>query len=514
MNTILVMNLTGSVMALAYFLLKKIGGERLPKKTLYGFLRAIVLAFLIPLWPLGELYESVAILFPVNFTLQARFTSRDLVVLETEKGAMIFSHGLRMERNLVIAYLVIAIFMAAFWMIRDWWNQRGIRNAVAFGENRENPLLTKLCSEYGIRQKIECFSCEDRMVAAVLGIRRPLLLYKAPGTQLEQELMLSHELYHVKRGDVVWRVMANLVRGLHFWNPVVHLLWSELNVICEQSCDEWVIQGRDSAQRQVYAKLLVDYSGPSFAKSGATLLALGVFDTDPDNGKGDGLRDVGELWDVSSDDRTKHKESRLEKRIRLIMGYDEKNKLRRGVGNLLAGLLIFFCSLTTLAYENVRIYPVLEDMGANWTDGTEVTVFVDGKYEELFLEEDEIRYSAQYQDELGNIHPLTESESNVRSMYASRILSDETVTSDGVPVNKRSVNCGADEVWLQESRMIRECIDHEFEEVVMTYHTADSKGSCTVEVIAARRCAKCGAVEGKVEKRKTFSVNCTHTLSE
>lgn len=505
------MNLTGSVVTLSYFLLKKIGGDRLHKKTLYGFLCANILTFLVPLHLLGEFYKSIAILLPVDrsFSEQLLFTSRDLVVLETEEGAKIFSHGLRIERNLVFAYLAITVLMVAFWLFRDWWNQRGIRRAVAFGEIREDPILTKLRGDYGVRQKVECCACEDRTVAAILGIRRPVLFYKAPETRLEQELLISHELYHVKRRDVVWRVMADLVRGLHFWNPFVHLLWRELAVVCEQSCDEWVIQGRNNAQRSVYAKLLVDYSGPASSRAAGTLFAFGEAHVGKMNDRRDGGREAGDMMDVSSDDTMKGKVSCLERRIRLIIGYDEKKKIRRWVGNLLAGFLLFVCSLSTLAYEDVRFYPVQEEMKESWTNDTEVTVFAMRN-----LEEDEIRYPAQYQDEFGNIYPLTESEIAVQAVGGVWTFAVGTDTPDGRGGEARSGGSEADKIRLREDGTNGECTVHEFEDVVLTYHEADSKGGCTVKVMAARRCVRCGAVEDCVSERQSSYPFCGHSFQE
>ncbi len=471
MNTLIVMNLTGSVMMLAYFLLKKFGGDRLYKKTLYGFLRAIVLVFLVPLNLLGEFYKSVLFLLPMRQYPESRsyFSTRDLLVLESGDGIRFFSQALKYEGGIVIAYFAVAIGMTAFWLFRDWRSQRAIRRAAAFGERREDPVLTKLCRDYGIHGKIEYCPCEDRMAAAVMGIRRPLLLYKAPETRMEQELILSHELCHIKRHDMLWRILADLVRGLHFWNPAVYLLRKELNDLCEQSCDEWVIQGRSGAERSAYARLLVDYSGPMFSRKGKPMLALGEEDADKGAGKAGG----GKTCLCQTEKAVGRAESRLEKRIRLIVKFDKKKKLRRGIGSLLAGILLFACSLTTLAYKDILFYPVMPEAVQDLDTNTKVSIIFEPHEEEFELQIEDIRYPAQYEDADGKVCPLTE---------------------------------GAD-----AAGMGAECA-HEFEDVTLAYHTAGPGEGCSLEYYSAKRCVKCGKTEERVSLRSSQSRRCPHTL--
>ena len=468
MNTLIVMNLTGSVMMLSYFLLKKFSGDRLYKKTLYGFLRAIILTFLVPLNLLGELYKSVLLLLPMRQYSESRsyFSARDLLVLESGDGTRFFSQALKYEGGIVIAYFVVAIGMTAFWLFRDWRSQRGIRSAAAFGERREDPVLTKLCRDYGIHGKIEYCPCEDRMAAAVMGIRRPLLLYKAPETRMEQELILYHELCHIKRHDMLWRILADLVRGLHFWNPAVYLLRKELNDLCEQSCDEWVIQGRSGAERSAYARLLVDYSGPMFSVKRKPMLALGEEDADKGAGKAG-----GKTCPCQTEKAVGRAESRLEKRIRLIVKFDKKKKLRRGIGSLLAGILLFACSLTTLAYKDILFYPVMAEAVQGLDANVKVSIFFEPHEEEFEFPIEDIHYPAQYEDADGNIYPLTE--------------------------DADAAGAGA------------ECA-HEFEDVTLAYHTAGPDKGCFLEYYSAKRCVKCGKIEEQVRLKSSQILICPH----
>lgn len=470
MNTLIVMNLAGSVMLLAYFLLKKIGGDRLYKKTLYGFLRAIVLTFLVPLNLLGEFYKSVLFLLPNvrGSVIRSYFSSRDLFVLELGDGTRFFSQALKFEGGMLIAYFAVAIGMTAFWLFRDWRSQRGIRRAVAFGERREDPVLTKLCRDYGIHGKIEYCPCEDRMAAAVMGIRRPLLLYKAPETRMEQELILSHELCHIKRCDMLWRILANLVRGLHFWNPAVYLLRKELNDLCEQSCDEWVIQDRSGAERSAYARLLVDYSGPMFSGKRKPMLALGEEDADKGAGKAG-----GKTCPCQTGKAVRRAESRLEKRIRLIVKFDKKKKLRRGIGRLLAGILLFACSLTTLAYKEIFTYPVMAEAVQGLDANAKVSIIIEPWEEDFEFPIEDIRYPVQYVDADGNVCPLTED---------------------------------ADAAGAGE-----ECA-HEFEDVTLAYHTAGPGEGCFLEYYSAKRCVKCGKIVEQVRLKSCQILICPHML--
>ena len=64
-----------------------------------------------------------------------------------------------------------------------------------------------------------------------------------PDTEIDskrQNMMLTHELIHVKNHDIFFKFLSFLIILLHWFNPFVYLLFFELCNISERVCDETV----------------------------------------------------------------------------------------------------------------------------------------------------------------------------------------------------------------------------------------------------------------------------------
>lgn len=71
------------------------------------------------------------------------------------------------------------------------------------------------------------------------------------------EYMVTHELVHIKHNDVLIKLMALFVIAVHWFNPFVYLLISELSCISEMYCDSVVMDGKGKEERSKYGNLLL-----------------------------------------------------------------------------------------------------------------------------------------------------------------------------------------------------------------------------------------------------------------
>jgi beta-lactamase regulating signal transducer with metallopeptidase domain len=82
----------------------------------------------------------------------------------------------------------------------------------------------------------------------------PLFNYRyTPG---EQELALSHELVHHRRGDLIWNSAGLLVLALNWFNPVAYFAFRAFRADQELACDARIAR-RSPAQRHEYASALI-----------------------------------------------------------------------------------------------------------------------------------------------------------------------------------------------------------------------------------------------------------------
>jgi beta-lactamase regulating signal transducer with metallopeptidase domain len=93
--------------------------------------------------------------------------------------------------------------------------------------------------------------------------------------------VLHHEWEHVRRGDVWWRLMAEMVRALWWFHPLAHGLVRSWMEQCEHVCDTAVVRG--GASPGGYDRSLLELAGDrvpalplAFAASSKSRLRLRV----------------------------------------------------------------------------------------------------------------------------------------------------------------------------------------------------------------------------------------------
>ena len=74
----------------------------------------------------------------------------------------------------------------------------------------------------------------------VLGIFRPKIYLPSDICEGEREYIVLHERQHIRRGDHVFKALAFIALGLHWFNPLVWLSFVLAGRDMEMSCDEAV----------------------------------------------------------------------------------------------------------------------------------------------------------------------------------------------------------------------------------------------------------------------------------
>ncbi len=74
--------------------------------------------------------------------------------------------------------------------------------------------------------------------------------------ETEQRLALSHEAVHHQRGDLAVNIAALALLALHWFNPIAHFAHRAFRLDQEAACDDLVLAGSSSAERQAYGTAL------------------------------------------------------------------------------------------------------------------------------------------------------------------------------------------------------------------------------------------------------------------
>ena len=115
-----------------------------------------------------------------------------------------------------------------------------------------------LCREMKIKLKMPLMTCKQISSPLVLGIWKQVLLLPDVAFSPQQlKMVLCHELIHVKRRDILYKSLFLLVRAIHWFNPIVHLLAVEANKDVEASCDAAVVENLNISLRKEYSEAIL-----------------------------------------------------------------------------------------------------------------------------------------------------------------------------------------------------------------------------------------------------------------
>ena len=139
-------------------------------------------------------------------------------------------------------------------------------------------LLSECKQSFNIKTNIDVICVSSINTAAVYGIFRPKLLI-APDTfdalsETEKRHVLLHELSHIKSKDTLIRLIQTAVNILHWFNPLVWIMFMLMRRDFEVVCDTRVLRKIGDSEKRSYATTLVNLLSHSQKHTPALVTAL------------------------------------------------------------------------------------------------------------------------------------------------------------------------------------------------------------------------------------------------
>jgi len=105
-------------------------------------------------------------------------------------------------------------------------------------------LSHRIAKNLGLKRRFKLLKSSRTRVPMTLGFFKPVVLLPEDAEtwpSARQKVVLLHELAHIKRSDIVYNVISQVVAALYWFNPLVwyahHVLYAER----ERACDDYVI---------------------------------------------------------------------------------------------------------------------------------------------------------------------------------------------------------------------------------------------------------------------------------
>lgn len=107
--------------------------------------------------------------------------------------------------------------------------------------------------------RVRLAECPLAATPMLLGVAHPLIILPVGIEERERlEDILTHELIHARRHDLLYKWFVAGAASLHWFNPLMILVRREISRACELSCDEAVVRGLDDKGRRHYGQTLLD----------------------------------------------------------------------------------------------------------------------------------------------------------------------------------------------------------------------------------------------------------------
>ncbi len=94
----------------------------------------------------------------------------------------------------------------------------------------------------------------------ILGVFRPRIYLPSGMAQGDSEYVITHEKYHIKRRDHLWKPLGFLILSVYWFNPILWLAYVLLCKDIELACDEKVIEELGTENKKAYAETLINCS--------------------------------------------------------------------------------------------------------------------------------------------------------------------------------------------------------------------------------------------------------------
>lgn len=134
------------------------------------------------------------------------------------------------------------------------------------------------CETTATDNKGNIYECDGIASPFVVGLIKPKIYIPFRLRPEELSYILKHEQYHISRKDYLTKLIACILTGIHWFNPLVWAAFHAMTRDMEISCDEYVLTEMGAQIKQDYSQSLLAFA-TNQRRFSMSLLAFGETDT-------------------------------------------------------------------------------------------------------------------------------------------------------------------------------------------------------------------------------------------
>lgn len=160
--------------------------------------------------------------------------------------------------NIVGAWL-LGLLTCSTRLVLGWWTVRRLRTtAISLVSDQLLHIFGMMIASLRLRRSVRVFESSLVRVPVVVGYFRPIVLVPvavAAGFPADQiEVLLAHELAHIRRHDYLWNLLQTVIETIFFYHPAIWWISHQIRSTREECCDDVALAACGS--RAAYAQAL------------------------------------------------------------------------------------------------------------------------------------------------------------------------------------------------------------------------------------------------------------------
>lgn len=258
MNLLFSMSLAGSLVFILYLIINPITKRYLPASWRYRFLKVSLLFYLLPYQYYKYIY--IRIIRSLSHRWQENIGSG--YPISANKIILVDSEGHLYFKNQTVIFTILGIWgglvtiSLLYRLIKYVYCMRDLRQI--------SKLLVTMSDKQRMskrqpRAEVTLFANQYITTPFTIGLFSPRIVLPASlADRKESQMIIAHEMAHVRNRDNLVKFLWLLVMCLHWYNPLVYLLYREICRISEQVCDASVVQDMSEQEKKQYQSLIIE----------------------------------------------------------------------------------------------------------------------------------------------------------------------------------------------------------------------------------------------------------------
>lgn len=246
MTTLLSMTVSASVIIAAIIVIRSLFVHRLPKRLFVILWATAALRMLVPF--------SVSVDIPHENTQPENTSVREFTPPESTEPDSESSGAPDCELILEIVWAGGVVLSMGIMTVLHLRSRRELSEALPL----DDTVISSRISAEKLRRKITV-KVSDRVTSPLTyGVVNPVIILPKdlPADSEEMRFALEHELVHIRRFDVLFKVVLTAAACVHWFNPLAWVMLSLAGRDIELSCDEAVLK-QLGCKREDYAMALI-----------------------------------------------------------------------------------------------------------------------------------------------------------------------------------------------------------------------------------------------------------------